>query len=275
MLNPDPSASTAAGELYGPPLYSIGNRTSEQIQRGDDIDLAISVGFLWEISRTWGLGGVYRQGPDFDLNARQERGPQAGDGTQFPTDELAKFHVPDVYGIGLTFTPTASFKFSFDYDRVEYSRITDDIVDIFSLPLLTFDGVSGLDAELGRFKVDDADELHVGFEYLFFWGEASRTPLALRLGAWVDPDHRMRFEGNCQNRDFEGEGFSLPGIQRIQCHRFQSLFQPGEGEIHYSAGFGIAELPIGSRTKLQIDFAFDHSERVDTAAVSAVFRFGH
>ncbi len=269
------NARTNPGDRYGPPLYSEDNLTAKQIHRGNDADVAINVGFLWKITQSWGFGGVYRQGPDFDLNAKQERGPAAIG--QYPTDELAKFHVPDTYGFGLAFTPTSSLKFSFDYDRVKYSRTTDDMVDIFSLPLvLDSDGMNeGLDPELERFNVDDADEFHVGLEYVFFLGEGSRNPLALRLGAWIDPDHRIRFEGDCENRDFADEGFLRPSAQRRQCDRFESLFQPGDDDIHYSAGFGIAELPIGAKTKFQIDVAFDHSERVDTAAISAVFRFGH
>ncbi len=259
------SPATDPGGRYGPALFSIGNLEAEQIQRGKDSDLGLNIGFVWKIAKRWSLGGVYRQGPDFDLDAKQKGSPSR-ELQPILTDEPAEFHAPDVHGIGLAFTPRNSLRFSFDYNRVEYSRIVEGIVDIYGIALATnSQGINrGLDPELKRYKVDDASELHAGFEYVLFWGGKTRSPLALRLGAWLDPDHRIRFEVDCTDKT----------TALAQCYRFQSLYQPGDDEIHYSAGFGIADLPIGNKTKLQIDFAFDHSERIDTAAISAVFRFG-
>ncbi len=265
------SLDTAPGKRYGPALFSGDNLRSEQIQEGRDGDFKINFGLLWHITRKWSLGGVYRQGPDFDLRARQQ-GPPPTENPQLLTDELARFHAPNVYGLGVAFSPTKSSKFSFDYNRVEYSRMVEDIVDIYSLRLATNQNgeIRGVDPGLELYKMDDANELHLGFEYIFFLGETSRSPLALRFGIWIDPDHRIRFEVDC------GDPGATAAIvsSKNHCYRFQSQFQPGEDEVHYSAGFGIAELSIGAKRRLQVDFAFDHSERSNTASISAAFRFG-
>lgn len=261
------SPSTAPGGRYGPALYADSNFIAEQIQKGQDEDLAINFGVLWNITRKWTLGGVYRQGPDFDLRAIQQ-GPLK---VEVLRDQPAKFHVPDVYGLGIAFSPTRSSTFSFDYNRVEYSQIIDDMVDIYSLRLTTTSSgeLRGMDPGLEFYRVDDANQLHLGFEKIFFLGESSRNPLALRFGTWIEPDHRIRFEIDCADPDATATIVKFPS----QCYRFLSLYQPGEDEIHYSAGFGIAELAIGTNAMLQVDVAFDHSKRNDTASVSTVFRF--
>ena len=43
---------------------------------------------------------------------------------------------------------------------------------------------------LKTFRIDDGDEFHFGLEYLF----GRRSNLALRLGAWLDPDHQLYYD---------------------------------------------------------------------------------
>ncbi len=43
-----------------------------------------------------------------------------------------------------------------------------------------------------KFVLDDADELHIGAEYAFL---GSRPSTAVRLGGWLDPDHRIGYRG--------------------------------------------------------------------------------
>jgi long-subunit fatty acid transport protein len=92
--------------------------------------------------------------------------------------------------------------------------------------------------------VDDADELRFGGEYAFL----GSTPLfAVRLGLWHDPDHRIRND-------------SQDPFNRAE-------LPPGEDVLHFAVGFGVAFRAF------QIDLGVDLSERVDTAAISAIYSF--
>ncbi len=94
-------------------------------------------------------------------------------------------------------------------------------------------------------ELRDANELHIGLEYAFI----TRSPLvALRLGAWLDPDHRFRCIED-----------SDPVCQ--------ALFRGGDDELHFAIGLGIAFAPF------QLDVGLDLSELVDTLSVSAIFSF--
>lgn len=210
-----------------------------QTQQGDDTDWGFAGGFLWESGqKTWSVGGVYRQGPDFTFQARSE--PGVGALLRFePRGRQASFHVPDVYGVGLAFRPIDAFRVALDFDRILYSQLTDGFVDIFDLASLS----PSQEDEIDRFVIDDADEVHLGLEYAFL----RRWPvLTLRAGAWHEPDHSLRFEG-----DNVG---------------FLAVFRPRGDQMHYTAGVGMA------LRRIQVDAAIDHSERVSVVSLSAGFR---
>jgi hypothetical protein len=136
--------------------------------------------------------------------------------------------------VGVSFHPTDAFTVSVDFQRVAYSQLTEDFTTIFegSIP--------------ANYAAEDANEFHVGLEYVF----ASRNPVAVRLGAWNDPDHRVAFTG---------PSGSDPD---------QALFRAGDDELHVSGGFGVV---LGGN--LQLDAAVDVSSRITTASMSAVVRF--
>ena len=99
--------------------------------------------------------------------------------------------------------------------------------------------------ELDDQQIDDADQLHVGGEWAFL---NTKPLLAARVGAWYDPDHQTR--ANDQANDFT-----------------RALLQPGDDEIHFAFGLGIA------LESFQIDLAADLSERVSTLSLSAIYSF--
>jgi long-chain fatty acid transport protein len=213
---------------------------NSQTQQGDSSDWGIATGFLWESrQKRWSIGGVYRQGPEFTFRARSQ--PEKGAILDFAvSDQQAVFHVPDVYGLGVAFRPTDAFRLALDYDRILYSQLTDGFVDIFDLENLP----SGQAPQLDRFIIDDADEVHFGLEYALL----QHWPIVtLRAGAWYEPDHNLRFEG-----DNVG---------------FQAVFRRHDDQIHYTAGAGLA------LRRIQVDAAIDHSERVSVVSLSAGFRY--
>jgi hypothetical protein len=119
---------------------------------------------------------------------------------------------------------------SFEWDRVQYSTVLEsmdeDVVDVEDL------------------KMDDGDELHLGFEYVFI----NATPIvALRTGVWRDPDHQFNYVGDDP----------IVG----------ALLRPGRDQVHFAAGFGLAF------EKFQFDLGVDLSDLVDTASFSAIFSF--
>lgn len=220
---------------FGPPLYSPANLADLQTQRGDDRGLGFNAGFLWRIRDGLALGGAYRQGPKFDLTATRRSLHNAEEASK-----PARFDSPDFLGVGLSWGPTRTTILNLDVNRIMYSQLTSHFSGIVK-------GEGNLDLtpeELRRFRVENATEIHLGFEKsrnLF-----NRMVFA-RLGAWSDPDHRILYEGDDPN--------------------FQALFRRGRDEIHYSAGLGV------SSERVELNCAIDLSNRVDTLSISTVFRF--
>jgi hypothetical protein len=123
-----------------------------------------------------------------------------------------------------------------DYRRVQYSQLTQN-----------FTVVVGEDDDPTEFVMSDGHEIRLGAEYLFInW----RTPIALRAGAWRDPDHRIRFEP----RDGRESDSAV-------------VFRPGRASVHVSGGLGIVF------RSLQVDGAVDYGRSVTTVAVSVTGRF--
>ena len=123
---------------------------------------------------------------------------------------------------------------AFDWDRVGYSALADDLVNL----------LIAAQSEVHAFSIEDADELHLGAEYqAVTW----RLPVAFRVGVWHDPDHRLRYGGR------------NPVLQ--------ARFAPRGGQLHPCGGLGVV---LG---RAQVDLAFDSSELVDTVSLSTVARF--
>lgn len=233
-------------ERFVPPLAEppdfgdVDDRVNTQTQRGDDSDWSYSLGALWRSpGGVWSAGAVYRAGPEFAYRTISESAPEADLAFRTVT-RRAVFHVPDVYGVGLAWRPTDRFTLAVDYDRVEYSDLLDDFVDIFGLEQI----FPGGDAELNRYRIDDADELHAGVE---FWLPRGDRVLTVRFGGWYDPDHSLRFEGE------------NPGLRAV--------FRGGKDQLHATAGVG-----LGTRA-VQVDLAVDYADRSTIVSLSAGMRF--
>jgi long-subunit fatty acid transport protein len=236
----DPHVDGLTGGFFGPADFLPENRLNEQVLRGEDEDLAGSVGVLWRPLSALSVGAVYRRAGDFDFEARYVHGPRAAlrglePGTVEPSvggDGI--FHAPDSFGAGVAWRPRDDLVVAFDWDRVEYSSLSDDLVNL----LLAARG------DVRSFTIADVDELHLGAEYqAVTW----RLPVSFRLGMWHDPDHRLRYGG-------------VDPVLRAR-------FAPGEDQLHFSGGLGIV---VGHA---QMDLAFDASKLVDTVSLSTVARF--
>ena len=184
-------------------------------------------GLLWRLSERWTLGAVYRHGPEVDGFLQERAGPmhrEAPAGT-VTLSGVGKLSLPGVFGLGTAYrSGDGRLTLSLEWDRVGYSSILKDA-----------------DPDL---VLEDADELHAGAEYVF----ARSTPIvALRLGAWLDPDHRIGYRGGS--------------------YVAQALILPGSDEIHLAVGLGMVF------RRFQVDLGVDLSGPVDTASLSTIYSF--
>jgi long-subunit fatty acid transport protein len=214
-------------------------------KEGDDSGIDFNAGVLWQIDPAWTVGAAYRRGPTFEMNecfpysthsCFRGREHVSGPGG---FDVISKFHVPDQAALGVAYQPIEPLTVLFEVDRVEYSALLDGN----RLGHFIAEGRS-----LG-FHLDDANEIRLGVEYLVPLEEGS---VAVLLGGWYDPDHTITFQA-------EGAADNL----RMR----RAYFQPtGKDEIHVSGGLQIR------LWRSQVNFAFDHSARIDTLALSTVVR---
>lgn len=232
----DPLVDGLTGGFFGPADFLPENVLNVQTLDGTDEDLTGSVGVLWRPATAWSVGAVYRRGGDFGFRAQFVQGPrgEAPGTVEASVGGAGVFHAPDSFGAGVAWRPRDELVVALDWDRVGYSALADDIVNV----LLAARG------EEHAFSIADADELHLGAEY-----QAVRwhVPVAFRVGLWHDPDHRLRYEGR-------------NAVLRAR-------FAPGDDQLHLCGGLGVV---LG---RAQVDVAFDASDLVDTVSLSTVARF--
>ncbi len=198
---------------------------------GDDWSFGLSAGLLWRFTPLWSLGGRYRQGPRVELGGEARVGSIIDfgipPGSVVDLGLTEQVDLPDNYGLGFAYR-SGDGRLAVSF---EWDRVT------YS------DALESL--ELDDQQIDDADQLHVGGQWAFL---NTKPLLAARVGAWYDPDHQTR--ANDQANDFT-----------------RALLQPGDDEIHFAFGLGIA------LESFQIDLAADFSERVSTLSLSAIYSF--
>ncbi len=199
---------------------------------GTDIGIGFNVGVLWHPMKDLGVGLVYRRGPRYDV---QQTVTVTG-GPSFVFD--VGFKVPDVSAVGVSYRFFERLTLAIEATYIQYSQL----VEHFQVPLAN--------SIATKYKVDDALELHLGGEYVFFIKD---VPLAARAGFYTNPDHKIRYTGTPRNVDEVGE---------------RLLYAGGKDRYHGTAGIGIVPSP-----GFQIDFAGNYSKDVREFSVSTVFRF--
>lgn len=199
-------------------------------------DWTFTAGIKWQPFAKFSVGGVYKQGAKFKAPTFA-----ATSDTQFVFQKVADttFHIPDVYGVGVSYNPIEALTINADAVHVTYSNLVDHFVSIN-------DNVRTV---TNPFKANDVTELHVGAEYFFL---NSRIPFAVRAGAWRDPDHAVHYVGPLDIADRVADAM---------------LFPKGTGSTHVSVGAGLAW------PRFQIDAAYDRSPHFRVGSVSAVARF--
>jgi long-subunit fatty acid transport protein len=148
------------------------------------------------------------------------------------------FKVPDVAAAGISYRFFERLTVAFEATFIQYSQL----VERFQVPLA--------DSFATKYKLDDAIELHLGAEYIFF---VKDIPFAARGGFFTNPDHKIKYKGGARNASEAAEGL---------------LYAGGKDRYHGTAGLGVVPFP-----GFQLDFASNYSKDVLEFSVSTVFRF--
>jgi len=222
-------------------VQSTAKSSGTDLQVKDQKDTTFTGGVKWAPNDKFSVGAVYKQGGRFTsptFIAKTE--------TNFDFVKLADttFHIPDVYGAGVSVRPIPVLTINFDAVHVKYSNLIDDFISTVG-PLRDF---------AHPYKIDDVTELHLGGEYFF----STKIPFALRAGVWRDPAHSMTFNAP----------FTQPGVfDRAEAVAIAVLYPKGSSQMHRSVGAGLAW------PKFQIDAAYDTSKHYKVGSVSVVTRF--
>jgi long-chain fatty acid transport protein len=216
-------------------VQATANVDGDNVELVEESDTTFALGFKWTPIDRISIGGVYKQGPEFDAPLFY-----ADTASQFNYSNVAqtKFHTPDIMGVGISLRPIPVLTVNIDAVHVKYSNLVDDFVS----------GVPEVRAIGNPFRANDVTEIHVGAEYFF----PSKIPFALRGGIWTDPKHSIEWAGPLNHPNFIAEAM---------------LYPEGEDQTHYSIGGGLAW------PRFQIDFAYDTADNYKVGSISMVTRF--
>jgi hypothetical protein len=219
---------------------SISVQATSDIRKNSDVakdesDVTFAGGFKWAPNDRISVGGVYKQGAKFAAPTFA-----ANEQTNFEFVKAADttFHMPDIYGAGVSFRPIPVLTINADAVRVKYSNLADNFISINA-------NVRKIDK---AYTAADATEIHLGGEYFF----STKIPFAVRAGAWRDPQHTLTYSGPLTNSDEVAAAVLFPKTKNL---------------THVSVGAGLAW------PRFQIDVAYDRSDLFKVGSISMVTRF--
>ena len=216
-------------------VQATGGIVNGEVVEKTDHDITFSGGFKWAPTDKFSVGAVYKKGAKFKTPTFA-----ATSDTNFQFVKVADttFHIPDIYGAGVSYRPIPVLTVNADAVRVKYSNLVDNFVSINET-------IRSIDH---AYKANDVTELHLGAEYFF----ATKIPIAIRGGWWRDPAHAITFTGPLTTPDAVAAAI---------------LYPKGNSQNHESIGAGLAW------PKFQIDAAYDRSRFFKVGSLSGVMRF--
>jgi long-chain fatty acid transport protein len=210
-------------------------RSDGQLDIKEQHDVTFTGGVKWAPTDRFSIGAVYKQGPTFQTPTFAATDVNT---LAFEEKSDTTFHIPDIYGVGISFRPIPVLTINADAVHVTYSNLVDRFISIS-------ERLRGLDQ---AYQAKDVTELHLGGEYFF----STKIPFALRAGYWRDPAHSIEFRGPLDNSDAVANAI---------------LYPKGGSQNHISVGAGFA-LP-----RFQVDIAYDTAKNYKVGSISAVMRF--
>ncbi len=233
-------------DLPNKPTFLITQQNGGRLYgKTTDDDVTWVAGIKWTPSPKWSIGAVYKKGPDFPAPVFATN-TSAGTNKPYDLIGVTSFHIPDTAGIGIAWRPTPNLIIGADLTRIDYSVAADNFLSVIEV---VYDGAQLVSVESAHgYQADDATEVHTGIEYFI----QTRVPFAIRAGWWRDPSHAITYRG-----PLNGDPAMAAAI----------LFPEVDTQNHYTLGIGLAW------PRWQIDAAYDTSERMKIASLSAVVRF--
>jgi long-subunit fatty acid transport protein len=216
-------------------VQASGDIRDENSTAQDKTDLTFAGGVKWSPTDKISAGAVFKQGAKFVTPTFA-----ANSDTKFEFVKVADttFHIPDVYGVGVSVRPIPVLTINADVVRITYSNLVDNFVSIN-------EGIRSIDK---AYKANDATEIHLGAEYFF----PTKISFAVRGGVWRDPAHSIEYRGPLTLPDAVAAGI---------------LYPKGSAQNHISVGAGLAW------PRFQIDIAYDRAKYFRVGSISGVARF--
>lgn len=260
--NRGPDERRQPGEFYGLPDFSDDNLINTLDQSSNDGDFGINAGFLWKLGKNqrWSIGGVFRQGPRFKTKVVERLfcGREfpcffdrtrdvtefffSPDDPRFGTNRSGVLTVPDIFGLGVAYRSARdTTRVTLDVEQVRYSQRLPDHNKVFELF-----GDSVFHGKVEDYRIPDADQIHLGFEQVFFTVESLFVG-TFRAGVWNEPYHDLQYVGT-----------DRPVATSI-------VNRPEDDETHLAAGVGLV-----IKEDYQIDLAVDISNPATTVSFSLV-----
>ena len=214
-----------------------GDLTSAKSKAGVEKDVTYTFGAKYTYNDRFSAGAVFKKGAKFTAPTFVANDQTGG---EFVNVKNTTFHIPDVFGAGISMKPTPwELIINVDAVRVTYSNLVDD-----------FFSINSNIRALGKvFEAKDVTEIHIGGEYALL---NLKLPVFIRAGAWRDPVHSVNFVGPTNTVETIADAI---------------LYPKGESQTHYSFGAGTAW------KNFQIDAAYDRSEHYRVGSLSVVARF--
>ena len=226
---------TPGGDFSSISVQATSDITEANEKAKDKNDLTFAGGVKWTITDKISAGAVYKQGAKFVAPTFA-----ANSDTQFQFVKVSDttFHIPDIYGVGVSVRPIPVLTINADLVHVTYSKLVDNFISINA-------DIRAIDR---AYKASNVTEIHLGGEYFF----AAKLPFAVRAGVWRDPAHAIEYRGPLNVPDAIAAAI---------------LYPKGSDQTHVSVGGGLAW------PRFQIDAAYDRSAHYRVGSVSFVTRF--
>src|SRR6266849_133434 len=134
-------------------IQATSDITQANAKAQDRSDLTFAGGVKWSINDNVSVGAVYKQGAKFVAPTVAANADTNYQFVKLPGADTT-FHIPDVYGVGVSVSPIPVLKVNADAIRVTYSNLVDNFVS-------SNDDVRALG---DVYRANDVIEIHLGAE---------------------------------------------------------------------------------------------------------------
>jgi len=178
----DPSCMGGTSVIAGSTGVTVDTTDRVEIRGREEIDMEgqnFTIGFLWEATPQWSIGGVYRSEFELDME-RKLRYEYIGFSPPRSTSKRTydeKMRMPASYGLGVAYRYNDELSFAFDATRIEWDRFELELDDGSRIS-----PVNGLPED--EADIDPTTTYRLGGEYLLV---QPKYVVPFRMGFFYDP----------------------------------------------------------------------------------------